>query len=251
MRLGQLARKVAVHPSEIVKFLAKKGVVIDEGTNTRITDSNTESIIREYAPHLIVPESSSERAVDDIQAPEANSTEIIPESEIEIPIAPVLEAPLAIEENEQSTVESNETTEIIKAAKIELKGLKVVGKIDLPDPKKKETTEEILTSEAELPAPKPTQRNPKRDVPKQYSGKPKKNPVALERERLEKEAEEKKIRKADEERERRKNFYAKRVKPSAPTKAFRIIDDPVSTIEEEPKEPPKGLLGRFLHWLTS
>jgi hypothetical protein len=244
MRLGQLARKVAVHPSEIVKFLAKKGVVIDEGTNTRITDSNTESIIREYAPHLIVPESRSERVIEDIQAPEANSTEIIPESEIEIPIAPVLE-------NEQSTVESNETTEIIKAAKIELKGLKVVGKIDLPDPKKKETTEEILTSEAELPAPKLTQRNPKRDVPKQYSGKPNKNPVALERERLEKEAEEKKIRKVEEERERRKNFYAKRVKPSAPTKAFRIIDDPVSTIEEEPKEPPKGLLGRFLHWLTS
>jgi hypothetical protein len=250
MRLGQLARKVAVHPSDIVEFLAKNGVSIDEGTNTRITDFNTELVIQKYAPHLLIPVSKPESAVEEIQAT-ATSEIIAADFEIDTTGVPVLEEVFSTEGNEQSAVESAETTELIKATKVELKGLRVIGKIDLPEPKKKETQEETLTSEPELPSPEQWKRNPKRDFPKQQNRRTNKNPVALERERLEKEIEERRLRKAEEERERRKNYYANRVKPSAPTKAVRMIDEAVSTLEEEPKEPPKGLLGRFLHWLTS
>ena len=137
MRLGQLARKLAVRPGEIVNFLAAQNIQIEEGTNTRIEEVHVEMIVAKFAPD---------------QAETLLST---------MADEPVLSEPLSIIPQETSSVvaeptvhptienKSEETIELIKAPKIELSGLKVLGKIELPDTKKKE----LSPSESELSTP--------------------------------------------------------------------------------------------------
>jgi hypothetical protein len=139
MRLGQLARKVAVHPSEIVSFLSKHNITVEDTTNARVDDEHVKLVYEKFAPHLanvVVEEMPEREAIPEVQPVEADTKE---ETLVSTPVT---------ELSEEVAAESPaELPEVIKAPKVELKGLTVLGKIDLPTPKPKENAPAATVTE--------------------------------------------------------------------------------------------------------
>src|SRR5688572_17940049 len=115
MRLGQLARKLEVKPSDIVSYLATKNIRIEENTNTKLDTEVVTQVLSHFAPHLNVAQvPTKEVSITDAPDVIQDATVSVPEE-----VAP-LSSPLA------SVLEDTpEETEVIKAPKIELSGLKV------------------------------------------------------------------------------------------------------------------------------
>jgi hypothetical protein len=257
MRLGQLARKLALRPSEISDFLLSNNITIEEGSNAKIQDEHVVLIMQKYAPSLLeemkrelIAERESEIVkpqVDEIEsAPPALVEESLPFTVVKEVVT--AETSIALEEP------AAEKNEVIKAPKIALSGLKVIGKIDLPELKKKETppadNETPSTTNSAPPARKIENRkenSQKRDRPYQQ---PRKNPIALQRERELAEIEQKKKIEEERRKEQRTRNYLKKVK-SAPTKPMKIIDEQVEEMRENTSTPPKTWIGKFFRWLRS
>lgn len=276
MRLAQLARKISVTPAEIVRFLQANGEPGAE-VNTRLTELQLRAILLHLAPGR----------VDEILEQDKTNNEAEQSEQLEVaPIEPALvinktEEPLPIEtENlfedaaqtmqieertEEITQEGEETknplegVDLIKAPKVTLTGLKVVGKIDLPEPKKKEpevkSMEEIENEIKEPVTPTPLskkvdKRSNKFSERRERSERPRRNPIALQREREAREAEERKREEIKKEKERRTQYYNSRVKQGAPKRAARLIDEPLEALHEI-KEEPKTIWGKIWRWLTT
>jgi type IV secretory pathway VirJ component len=248
MRLGQLARKLALRPAEIVGFLAKNGIQIEEGSNTRIEDDHVSLIMNHFAPERMA-EMTAELAAEKIP--------LIPE--VEVGSEPVKEIKVEEIQSRMADVPSvnpEPVVELIKAPKVELSGLKVLGKIELPESKKKEPqqVESITTEDTVVPLEeqkKPEPRKPFVPRKERSEQRPVKNPIALQREREATEAEKKRRANAEREKEKRTQNYLKKVKPAAPTKALKIMNDRVEEIVEEKVEPPKTWLGKFMRWMNT
>src|SRR5689334_19628909 len=115
MRLGQLARKLSLRPAQIVEFLSQHNIQIEDNSNTRIEDQHAELVVNHFAPGTF-------QQVELADEPEETAP-----VEAELPV-------IVTDSSEQTTIEP----EVIRVQKIELSGLKVLGKIELPEPKKKE-----------------------------------------------------------------------------------------------------------------
>ena len=248
MRLGQLARKLALRQTEIVEFLALNNIQIEDGVNTRLENDHVTMIMQKFAPDKIevvsVVESSGNSEIN--VAEESTTTETS------------IQASESIPEVIAEAKTDNEAAEIIKAPKIELTGLKVLGKIDLPEPKKKEVQPELIaqvpdteTVEVEK-KPRPEFKKQK-DQKFQRSGhRQEKNPIALQREREAREAQKKREEQAEREKEKRTQNYLKKVKMSPPTKAVRMVEEPLMEMSaQELEEGPKTVWGKFVKWLTT
>lgn len=277
MRLGQLARKVSVHASEIIEFLGSKNITIEEpGNNARISDEAAKLVYERFAPELLVEPVAE--VIEVVAAPLVVTTvpveeEIKPES-IQAGIPAVVDDVAEGEEKAEEILGEDVLPDVIKAPKVELKGLTVLGKIELPGAKKKEiSAEETPVQDApatdsavsELTPPEAksvpsVQLRP--HAPARQKGnyrdnrntpeRPRKNPIALKREREAREEEERRKQEAVKEKEKRTLYYQNRVKPSVPTKAARIIDEPLYHSSEAPvRDQPKTVWGRFLRWLTT
>ena len=252
MRLGQLARKLALRPSEIVAYLAGKNIPIEEGSNIRLLDEHVVLVLLQFAPSRmegVIGEPDENGETDPVDIHSAQ-----PEIELTIQTgeSPDFKTPDKVNEIRE------DKPEVIKAPKVELPGLKVLGKIEFPEPKKKEPPliDPSLTIEG------PTVREePKKSPPEIKKGsppkterrdqRPKKNPIALQREREAMEAEKRRKAETERKKELRTRHYFKKVKPSAPTKALKLVKEPVEEIAKEQINPPKTVLGRFLKWLTT
>lgn len=238
MRLGQLARKLSLRPGEIVSFLAGNDIQIEEGSNTRLLDEHVVLVMDHFAP--------------------ANTREVVAELELEHEETETLSGSVETSSTiraEAPPVEGEvlppAEPEVIRAPKVELSGLRVVGKIDLPEPKKKQVE----------PAPGPPSQegdNVRKTTPRKNSYQKKdprkhdKNPVALQREREALEVIKKREARAKAEKEKKTQSYFKKVNPSAPTRKVKLVDEPVMEgSAHELTEPPKTLLGRFFQWLTT
>ncbi len=254
MRLAQLARKLSLKSTAIVDFLATQGVVIEDSPNAKIDELHVRSVITHFAPALL--EAEAEAIVQEQELLEATvNTETItmpPVIEIAKPIAEEKEAAtdiiLPVE-----TVE--ELPDVIRAPKIELSGLKVLGKIELPEKKKKEEQEasltgDVLETEATEPRIKPRE---KKLTDRKRAERPKRNPLSEARERERREQEEK--RKAEEEKrkELRKQKYLQTRQAKAPSRVEKVKVE--KEIKKAPtkkkKEEPVSLFTRFMRWLTS
>lgn len=243
MRLGQLARKLALRPDQIVEFLGKHNIQIDEGSNTRLDDDFVALIVARFAPQGL--ELNSVEPIQDIdvepipQKPEVVATEIVQLDEFTV--SPPAFTPAVQEEN----------IEVIKAPKVELSGLKVLGKIELPEKKKKEDLPTEPKS-ANTPSKEPWSSDHRRPVQARTSRahtRPAKNPIALQREQEEAEAARKREAARLAEKEKRSQHYFNKVKVVAPVKSGKreqIIEE-----NEEPMPQPKTWLGRFFRWFTS
>ena len=177
MRLGQLARKLDLETSEIIKFLKKKDVEVENHLNTKLEDETVKMVLDAFTPEeepepiveqIVEPEPKEliteepttvieEKIVveqEDITpepievAEEVKPVEIVKDKEV-ITVSELREKEAAEAENNEErkivelsredTVPENIDVAIIRAPKVELQGFKVLGKIDLPESHKKES----------------------------------------------------------------------------------------------------------------
>jgi len=245
MRLGQLARKLSLRPSQIVEFLGQQNIKIEETSNTRMEESHVLLVVQKYAPESLA----------DVVA-EADEIEIIEENEE----SSIVEGPLQdVEESvEQTKVPASQESEleVIRVPKIELLGLKVLGKIELPETKKKDST-----IDGQIAGPVSTEEQPVRQSPRSGKGKSKsahhkhersqqhtrKNPIELQREREVQEAEERRKIALEREKERRKTYYEERIKTLAQAKRIKQVKEEPK-IETKPVNQPTTWLGKFFGW---
>jgi hypothetical protein len=244
MRLGQLARKLALRPSQIVDFLSTHQIYLEEGSNAKLYDEHVDRIVQHFAPERL----------SEIEA-DIRTEAVAEKKDATIEIAePVIGDKNFVNEIAEPEAKLDKP-EVIKAPKVELSGLKVLGKIELSEPKKKEKPPADLGAEESKTETQEKVRPGNRKVPakprRESTEQPWRNPIALQREREAREAEEKKREAAEREKERRKEHYFKRVKVGQPTRPARIIDEPVERNDAPvPDERPRGIWGRFMKWLN-
>ncbi|HEY5826290.1 MAG TPA: hypothetical protein VIT44_18095 [Cyclobacteriaceae bacterium] len=251
MRLGQLARKLEIRPAEIVEFLSRNNITIEDGSNTRVEDDHTTLVIRHFNPALLIeaegaPEAAKQEEVIEPIQPEPIQ-EILIEGRTEE--NPVSESVPAMEDET-----SVEPIEVIKAPKAELPGLKVLGKIELPESKKKDVINPSDTDQGEVQSetrPARQERRPVRNNNRREENW--KNPIALQREREAKEAEEKRKAQLELEKEKRMVHYLKKVKKTdQPVKSRKSdYEDQEEVSTQKAEVPPKTWLGKFLKWLST
>jgi hypothetical protein len=252
MRLGQLARKLALRPSQIVDFLASKEIFPEEGSNAKLSDEITQRIVLHFAPERLRELMSVEENTDEVIPETVEAKEALSQQKEEVKLI-VEEQPLIELAAEQ------EKPEVIKAPKVELSGLKVLGKIDLPEPKKKPEVPETTDSEVETnEIITAKEKKPRRSEGKEYAQRrasyqrPERNPIAEERERKAREEEEKRKAKLEREKEKRTQYYLKRVKTGQPTKAMKIVSEPLESFAAQEVRPaPKTWWGKFMRWLNT
>ena len=158
--------------------------------------------------------------------------------------------------------EALSTAELIETEKPKLEGLKVVGKIELPEPKKPELKEE---EDSEEPAEdRPRNRSDRQRGGRRQRGrnrKPRLNSVEYERQKAERIAKKKKQEREKRQKEKKKEHYLKTVKPKAPSAKKQVEEEEMAPLPingmsrpEPVKEPkkPKGKKGikRFWAWLN-
>jgi hypothetical protein len=237
MRLGQIARRLGVTPAEIVRYLSDVNITVEESTNAKLDDAHIPLLYARFAPAETIDTAAREQqttmSTDDTYGEASRST-----------TTPLAETPQATE-----PLPGTEESDLIRAPKIELSGLKVLGKIELPEPKKKD-------------APLPRQgddtggeqkENYHTDRKKQSRGqRPYKNPIVVQREREMHEEQERRKEKAAQEKERRTQNYHNRVNLSPPTKAVRLVDEPLEELNTSTAdEQPTSWFGKLLRWLRT
>ena len=298
MRLGQISRKLGVSQTEIVRYLSGKNLPIEEGSNVKLGEAHVRALYAHFAPSEVVDfgqrdEEHSGSSVDKTNQWPSDSMPEEQKADKPDEAGPVVNLPVENSSTETTSAgvvpntSSPEQNETIRAPRIELAGLKVIGKIDLPQPKKKdpaasEDTAKELAVEGLLPegqssvissgdaaagnaAPdtgkakeRPNRRDGRRDDKRRPMGKqPRdqrsyKNPIAAQREREMEEERQRRKEKAAQEKERRTQNYQKRVKHQPPTKAVRIIEEPLEQINESTFDSkPTSWFGKFMKWLRS
>jgi hypothetical protein len=212
MRLAQLARKVGKNQSEVIKFLADNGVLVEDHSNAKVEDIDVAQVMNYFAPALFEPAQRPEKETQTIvQAPETASSEGIDELVINQQVA---------KEVSLETVAIEKQIEVIKAPKIALQGLKVMGKIDLPEAKKK-----VIENENKPERPVRKESHNKKEVRTSSRQGQLKNPIAIQREKEEQEKQKKKLEKIAYLKELKTQRYLSKVR--------RPID-----VYKEPKEKP-------------
>jgi hypothetical protein len=251
MRLAQLARKLSIRTTTIVGFLAEQNIPIEDSSNVRLEDEHVNLIMQKFAPAM-----AAEVAAELAEEKEKSNDEHSVREEVIVEV-PAIQ--LNILEEAKAEEPSEEKIELIKAPKVELSGLKVLGKIELPEPKKKEApvADQIqgdqlvkeATATAKVDKPRLANRRPVENQ-KEAAQRMPKNPIALKREQEAQEAMKKKREFAQREKEKRTQHYLGKVKTVAPIKSARIVNEEVE--ELKPLAPvPKTLWGKFLRWLNT
>lgn len=253
MRLAQLARKVSVKSTAIVDFLAAQAVVIEDNPNTKIEEEHVRLVLTHFAPALLEAEIT---ALATVQEEVPTIVEAEPRQEVVQEDVPLMTTEESVVEVPAAPITvTEELPDIIRAPKIELSGLKVLGKIELPEKKKKEepeagTTGDVLDIESTEPRIRPRE---KKLTDRKRAERPKRNPLSEARERERREQEEK--RKAEEEKrkELRKQKYLQTRQAKAPARVEKVkVEKEVKKAPvKKKKEESVSLLTRFLRWLTS
>lgn len=250
MRLGQLARKLSLRPSQLVDFLATHHIETAEGSNTRLEDEHARLIISHFAPEsleeIMKPAVETELQPNPEPPAESLQTEHIAEPEVKTE-----ENHVTINEtiNEETSSETQGEPEVIRVQRIELSGLKVLGKIDLPEPKKKEPKAEGDDSEEPRQERRGKAKHPKRERDTRNW----RNPLDVQRQREAKELEEKRKAETEREKEKRKQHYQTKVKQVKVAKRnVKPAKENVSTKKPADTRPaPKTWVGKFLRWWTT
>ena len=270
MRLGQLSRQTGLNTTEIVHYLSEQGISIKSGSNAKVEDEYVALVYEGFElelPHieevpeeatvededttnpeietiaLKEPETSDLDAKSEIEALYDHSSEVEEFTEDELA---TIQAKLAAQKLAAEEASKPENPDLIKAPKVSLPGLKVVGKIDLPEPKVKE--EEITEEVAAVEPTKETEvvrrkRNPNQRRNAQRNKNKDINPVEQERRRKQNAARAKKRRQLEEEKERKRQYYVKQVQEKA-VEQKTVTDQPDVEEPIKPEVKPKVLKRR-------
>jgi flagellar biosynthesis GTPase FlhF len=216
MRLAQLARKVGKNQSELIKFLNSKGVAIEDASNAKVSDVDATLVIEYFAPELLTDITAAMQEDDTLEGLSALPVEVAdnPQEAVE----GRLEGNRNVVQADLKDVALTEKAEVIKAPKIELQGLKVLGKIELPEDRKKDAQKQRAAERPkDAKASKERKTNP---------AEARKNPIALQREKEEEEKRRKKVEHAAYQKELRTQRYLNKVRK------------PTDVLYKEPKQKP-------------
>lgn len=166
MRLSQVARKLNVGTSSIVEHLADKGVEIENKPNTKIDGEQFDMLMREFQDSALDKEEASELKIGSQQqnvVVNADTTE-----------------PKKEEVEEEIVIKGLTNVETSDPGKVQLQGIKVVGKIDLDGKKKEEPiAEKVVEKPVEKLEEKPVEKVV--EIKKEVVEKPIEKPVAEEK----------------------------------------------------------------------
>ena len=258
MRLTTLARKIDKTPNQLISFLNEKGIDTSSGLHGKLEDEVVTMVLESFLPESDTDEISKPEVVEEKDNVEDDAAAVnIPDSKqihddaeeeeklAEEPIPSTNEAdepdvPALVETNEiekTGTVDDLEIDNLadiglIKAKKVKLEGIKVVGKIELKEKPKKviegtsepeEENKNIKNEEKLKTIRKPENR--KFDRRKKTPIRKKAKTLSYE-DRLKNEEREKlKLRRRREkaEKERKKKYYLKNIQPkiNATQKSFQ------------------------------
>ncbi len=262
MRLGQLARKYQVSLQEIISYLKEM-----EPTTYETLHHNSK--LNEYTKTLLAkrfefleklneetPEEIEEKLVEpkvadmeDTKVPLSELDVPLPEAEVQdlqkkVEVAIESDKLLELLESEKSSIDLSKIT-LIKAPKKELSGLKVVGKIELPEPKNK-TVEKSEQLEKE---PKPG-RHQRRQLNEEELDKRR-----LKAKKMEKEyqARQEKLRKK-QKKALNKAHYQQKLQRTKNNQLKHKDKTPRPQSSSEVKEQgpnPKTILGKFWRWMNT
>ncbi len=264
MRLSTLARKLNLTPGEIINALKKAGLEAPESGNAKLNDQQLEVLFKLFGT---VEESQQE--VIEIEAaeeiPEIDPIETVEQAVVEEqpetpnPTEEINQEPLTNIDEETlpsiSTIDKVGDLEVIRVKKITLGGIKVLGKIDLPEkPVKIQADAEDGNESVKENKPR-TKRVPREK--KAFKGqRDKRKPLSFEekqaleeRKRLkEKREREKKIK------EKKRKHFEKNVLPkqkeAAAKKKVKKVAKPQQAEGERTKLTTKNPFKRFWQWLN-
>lgn len=278
MRLGQLSRKLDLSTSKIVTFIEKEfEVTIENHPNTKIDDSFLEKINAEFKvePSPVEETPTAEEATPieekEVSPKEETITETVQPEKVEKK-ADLVESTEEIMKDEPT---EEAEIELIKAPKPELKQIKVLRKIELPQKKKvvqedptteptKDAAKDLATLEKELkesiekPAPvkrkKSTYKRPNKPMKKKKSVEE----ILAEKKKKEEQeriAEEKRQKKqAEYEKKKRKEHYNAQVANIKPKKKKKKKQVETATKKEKlqaEQDAPKTWIGKLVKWFQT
>lgn len=311
MRLAQIARKVGVTPTDVKRFLESTfEIEIGKEPNYKLNEDQVNAVLAEFP----IPEAVEETVEEQVIIPKDIPKEIEPveeevaelSSEVVEELGHTVEAVNDIEISEETEEETTEDdnveegntdteeseeefyeaevdpdAELIKAPKVKLDGLKILGKIELPEKKVEaasEKTEEELAQEeadaiASLDAAMQSQVQDIKTKPKK-SGKADKGEDEEESEykdkngiyhfsHAQKASREKRLveielkRKQQAEKDKKKRHYEDLMKSRPQKESVKAIKQKEKKTqrtkqkkEQKQQEEPKGLWERFKRWLN-
>ncbi len=266
MRLGQLSRKIGIQPSRISVFLEQQNFTLEAGSNSKLTEEQEELVKTHFdyveeedAKASDTPEVNAE-AVDALQkegvttkTESIEGDEEISKSDTEEVIEEEVVAEIGKEESITELGSTTETTEdeVIRAPKLKLEGLKVIGKIDLPEPKIVTAVDSSETLGEEV------KEKPIRKKLNNYKGnrRPQKRTLEEKREREERIKKRKRKEQKEKQKQLKAAHYESRMRElelTSPKKdKYKIITDDQQNIEKEVAPAPKSLFGKFMRWLNT
>ncbi|UII21917.1 translation initiation factor IF-2 [Fulvivirga ligni] len=245
MRLSQVARKLNVGRTTIVDFLANKGFDVDSSPNSKVTGEQFAMLSKEFAASASEKEEASGLTIGT-----KHNEHVVIDSDNDAPKKSDDEESVLIKNHSTGKTEEAASTPAKETAKPEkeskpekveedkprLKGLNVVGKIDLD---KKEKKQEAPKEEPKAEEPK--KEEPKAEAPKQEAApeakveekkeQPKKEEPKAEMKQEEVKKEEPKVEKKPEAKQENKVEAQEKPKEQQP--------EPKKEEPKEEKAPPK------------
>ncbi len=257
MRLRQLSRKLDVDTEKITRYLKTIDLPCQDDSNAKLSDEQVEILIQKFGPLIEVATEEISPVTEPPQHEEPAFeepvfVEEVPEVEaiLQQEAAKVATAEPQIPETIQSQPEEaiNPETDVIRAPKVELTGLKVVGKIELRTPKKKEDTEtEPTTEKVALPKTNRVRAaNGKhtKNPPRKNTLTPAEQRAREEKIKLRKKKEAEKLAKKKKRENYLKKVTAKEKGKATPKKMQ------AETIAHKPKATENvGLITKFFNWM--
>lgn len=274
MRLGQLSRKLNVKSGEIIARVEKKfDVTIKDHPNCKIPDEFLVDLLSHFEDNR--PSTEKELVVEEVEEKNAETPSVESvEEEKKVADSSENEAPNTNEEISASNLQEDDheliiEEGVIKAPKPEIEGVKVVGKIDLPEPKKESEEEKDRenneTDSADSSESSDRTEEKEKTVRSRAQGKknrPKRKTKEVLSHEEKKKREEARYRKEQEakkkrEKELKRKNYEKLMQEKAASvtskkSSKRKKKRPTkSTKREAMKEEPKTLWGKFMRWLNT
>lgn len=243
MRLSQVARKLNVGRTTIVDFLADKGFEVDSSPNSKVTAEQFSMLSKEFASSASEKEEASgltigtkhnEHVVIDSDSDSAGKKGEDEESVL----IKNLSAGEKSQPKEEPAKEEKKPSEKVESEKPKLKGLNVVGKIDLEKKKEKEEEKAKEEPKAKEEAPKEEKKEEKKEV----------KPAAEEKKEEAKSAEKPKeeAKEAPEEKEKVIEARADKLKGlkvvgkiDLPQKKEKKKDQPVASSDDRKEQKKK------------
>lgn len=264
MRLGQLARFLHTNISEITTFLESQSITVGQHPNSKLTEEHEAMVIQHFGgtqeseeivdkePQVVADDLPQEPVVAEIEPEELTTEDIeeatVPQEPTATPHPAVMEG-LDEEEIGHAMMQAMSGAEVIKAQKVALQGLKVLGKIELPEKKVKEA-DDTETSESG--------QEPKRTAKRQRLSDEEREKRRIKAKKMrEKQAEQKQLREKEKAlkqiKKKKESHYKQKVDKVAPKKTAKKSAKQIrkEIAKKEAEMAPRTWLGKFWRWLNT